>query len=713
MTLPAARAQDSTRTLKLQEVVISVNKTAERPADIPQQITLIKQKEIAFRNPATTADALQQLGQVYVQKSQLGGGSPVIRGFEANKVLLVVDGIRLNNAIYRSGHLQNSITVDPNILERLEVIAGAGSVQYGSDALGGVMALFTKQPQLSKDDTTFIRTSNLLRYASANHEKTAHADVNWGGPRWAFLSSVTGSSFADLRRGRHGRGRFRDFGATRFYVQRIENQDRLVPNPNPAQQRYSGYQQVDLLQKVLFQPRSLQQHLLNVQYSTTSNIPRYDRLQNFTEAPRFAEWYYGPQMRFLSSYTFTSSKSNWFYDELRLTPAYQRLEESRFVRYFGQDQRNENTEQLHVFSGNLDLRKQLKQHALRYGVESVYNDVNSQGVARNVVSGQTQALVSRYPQSNYTTAGVYASHRVALGPRFILSDGLRLSYVRLKAHFDPTYFGQELGRVTQQSTSLNYNLGLVWQLPQQFRLSGLISSGFRNPNVDDLGKTFEQNNGTLIVANPNLKPEQIFYREASLSKLFGAKGSLTLNGFYSTLTNAIAVRPFAVNGATTAVFQGQSFVTQANVNIGRARVYGFTAEAEYALQSQLTARATLTQTRGRDQTNNLPLDHIPPLYGQAGVVYAPKRWQLEVYVMANGPKKLRDYSPSGEDNLNYAPGGGTPGWQTWNLKAAYQWRKHWTWQAGVENILDRNYRPFASGINAPGRNFILALRFDR
>lgn len=300
LTIPAMlQAQDSTRTLNLQEVVISVNKTAERKADIPQQIILVKQQEITFRNPATTADALQQLGNVYVQKSQMGGGSPVIRGFEANKVLLVVDGIRLNNAIYRAGHLQNSITVDPNILERLEVVPGAGAVQYGSDALGGVMALFTKQPLLSNSEKPFIRTSSLLRYTSANHEKTAHADVNWGGRRWAFLSSVTGSDFDDLRKGHNGSGRFRDFGDNRVYVNRVGNRDSLVQNPNPNRQLYSGYGQVDFLQKILFQPRPTQQHWLNMQYSTSSRIPRYDRLQNFTEQPRFAEWYYGPQARFL------------------------------------------------------------------------------------------------------------------------------------------------------------------------------------------------------------------------------------------------------------------------------------------------------------------------------------------------------------------------------------------------------------------------------
>ena len=703
---------DTTRTLRLDEVVISVNKTEERKVDVPQVITVIKQKDIQFRNPGTTADALQQLGAVYVQKSQQGGGSPVIRGFEANKVLLVVDGIRLNNAIYRAGHLQNSITVDPNIIDRLEVVPGAGSVQYGSDAMGGVMAVFTRQPELSTTEKPLVKAGGLLRYASANQEKTVHTNFNWGNQQWGFLSSVSYSDFADLRKGNNGKGRFKNFGDNLLYVERANNQDRLVANNNSNKQLFSGYQQADLMQKVLFQPNQTKQHLLNVQFSQSSNIPRYDRLQNFTDQPRFAEWYYGPQVRFLSSYTLTDTKANRLYDQLRFTPAYQRIEESRYVRNFNNNFRDQNLEKVHVLSGNLDARKQLNQHELRYGAEYVRNKVNSVGLSKSIVNQETNPLVSRYPNSTFATAGLYASHRIFLLPNLILSDGIRLSYVNLRAKFNPDYFGQELGEVKQQSTSFNYNLGLVWQLPKQFRLTGLVSSGFRNPNVDDLGRTFEQNNGTLIVANPKLKPEQIMYRELGMGQNFKNKGSISVNGFYSTLTNAIVVRTFSINGSETVIYQGEQFFTQANVNIGKARLYGFTADAQYEFLPNLTARVNISQTRGKDKTNQVPLDHIPPIFGQASLLYAKQNWQAETYWMMNGPKQLRDYSPSGEDNLNYAPARGSPGWQTWNVKVAYHWTKSWILQAGVENILDQNYRTFASGINAPGRNFILALRFN-
>ena len=137
------------RPYDLNEIVVSASRFEEKRANVPQQMMMIKQKDIKFLSQPTSAELLQSSGQVLVQKSQLGGGSPILRGFEANKVLLVVDGIRMNNAIYRGGHLQNIISIDNSMLEKVEVIYGPGSVVYGSDALGGVIHFHTLKPQLS------------------------------------------------------------------------------------------------------------------------------------------------------------------------------------------------------------------------------------------------------------------------------------------------------------------------------------------------------------------------------------------------------------------------------------------------------------------------------------------------------------------------------------------------------------------------------------
>ena len=136
----------------LEEVILSIARNASTRKQIAEKVSVISTKEILAQRPATGADLISLSPGVRIQKSQGGGGSPVIRGFEANRLLLVVDGVRMNNAIYRSGHLQNAITIHPNIIERVEVIFGSSSVGYGSDALGGVIHYYTRSPLINSKE---------------------------------------------------------------------------------------------------------------------------------------------------------------------------------------------------------------------------------------------------------------------------------------------------------------------------------------------------------------------------------------------------------------------------------------------------------------------------------------------------------------------------------------------------------------------------------
>ena len=168
------------KVMNLNEVVISANKWAQNIADVPNKIQPITEEEIEFDNPQTSADLLDASNEVFVQKSQLGGGSPMIRGFATKSVLLTVDGVRMNNAIFRGGNLQNVINLDPHAVERTEVIFGPGSVIYGSDALGGVMSFHTKDPKLSGNEDVRVDGNVMTRYATANDENTGHIDLNIG-----------------------------------------------------------------------------------------------------------------------------------------------------------------------------------------------------------------------------------------------------------------------------------------------------------------------------------------------------------------------------------------------------------------------------------------------------------------------------------------------------------------------------------------------------
>lgn len=231
----------SEKIVSFSEVVISANKWEQEKENVSQQILSINRRTIEFQNPQTTADLLASSGEVYVQKSQLGGGSPKLRGFAANSVLLVVDGVRMNNAIFRSGNLQNVINIDANALASSEVIFGPGSVIYGSDALGGVMDFHTIDPNWSSDGQAHISGNFLGRYSSAANERTGHVDLAVSKEKFTFFHSTSFTAFDDLRAGARRSKAYEGAFERTFYASRIDGQDRLVANDDVNVQRFSGY----------------------------------------------------------------------------------------------------------------------------------------------------------------------------------------------------------------------------------------------------------------------------------------------------------------------------------------------------------------------------------------------------------------------------------------------------------------------------------------
>ncbi|HEY0029561.1 MAG TPA: TonB-dependent receptor, partial [Bacteroidia bacterium] len=328
----------STKLINLTEIVFSANKSEEKKSDVPYTIDIIKAKDLELSNSQTSADMLMNTGSIMVQKSQGGGGSPIIRGFEANRVLIVVDGVRMNNAIYRGGHLQDVITIDPSMLERAEVVYGPSSVMYGSDALGGVMHFYTKNPLFGINKMNF-KLNSYVRYASANQEKTGHVDFNLGFKKIASLTSITYSDYDDLRTG-YARNPSPSFGRCEYYAgtNAAGTADSMIRNSNTNIQKRSGYSQVDFMEKLLFKMNDNVKVGLNLQYSTSSKINRYDRLSEYSGGNlKFAENGYGPQNRMLAS-LYTTIKSNGkLFDNLRITAAYQNIAQERFSRRFSTD----------------------------------------------------------------------------------------------------------------------------------------------------------------------------------------------------------------------------------------------------------------------------------------------------------------------------------------------------------------------------------------
>jgi hemoglobin/transferrin/lactoferrin receptor protein len=402
--------------IKLDEFVITGNRTAEKRSDLPNKIEVIQAKDIAFKNPQNAAIMLEQSGDVFIQTSQMGGGSAVIRGFEANKVLMVVDGVRMNNAIYRAGHLQSAITVDPFGLASTEILYGPGSTLYGSDALGGVINFITKDPMLSATGKTEVHGNLLGRYSSANTEKTGGINLNLGWKKLAVLLNFSYSDFGDLREGRVKNPAYGTFGERHFYVDRIDGKDVTLANDKPWIQKGSAYSQYNFLGKVLFQPGVHSRYILNVQYSNSGDIPRYDRLTEMSDSVTmaYAEWYYGPQSRMFASLKAEYNLNGGIFDNATFIAGYQNTHEDRIQRKYGKSSKKFNLETVDVFSFNADFTKKLaSRDNLRYGIELNYNDVGSVAHTENIKTGiTTYDLATRYPdkKANMMYLSAYLSN---------------------------------------------------------------------------------------------------------------------------------------------------------------------------------------------------------------------------------------------------------------------------------------------------------------
>ena len=717
---------DTLRTSYLEEVVVSANKNPELRRYVAQQIKIITPATIFNLNAQSTADLLSNTGVVAMQKSQQGGGSPIIRGFEASRVLLVVDGVRMNNLIYRAGHLQNVITLDNNILDRAEVLFGPSSTVYGSDALGGAIVFFTREPKLLQNKSR-VSGNAFIRGGTANQERTFHGEINLSGKKIGAVTSFNLSQFGDLRMGERINSSYgKSFGLRSQYVKRADDgqSDVLIDSENPLIQKGSAYGQADLIQKILFKPSTRVDHLLNIQYSTSTEVPRYDRLTDpgsGNTGLKFAEWYYGPQNRLLTSYRLRVNELGKLADQLTLTASYQNVEESRHQRRFGSTTLQHRIENVDVASLTVDFQKKFSWADLRYGIDTQFNGLKSTAYQENVLTDVRSPLDTRYPggDNRMNFLASYFTHTLKLKNNITLNDGARIGVSTLFAEFtDKTFFPFPFKNVEQKNLIGSTHLGLIYT-PDSWKFSINAGTGFRSPNLDDLAKVFESvagnpnSIGLLIVPNPDLKPEKTLNLDFSVMKFISTHTRIEATTFVTRMVDAIATTPFTLNGNSQVIFNEFPAAVYANQNLNRARLSGVTLQWRTQLNANWDATASWNYTKGVILGKNgeeAPLDHIAPAFGRVGIQYVKNKVRSELFSNFSAWKRLDQYSSSGEDNLQYATPEGVPSWYTINWRFSWETSDWLTVQFGVDNLLDLQYRTFASGINAPGRNLFLTLR---
>jgi hemoglobin/transferrin/lactoferrin receptor protein len=474
------------------------------------------------------------------------------------------------------------------------------------------------------------------------------------------------------------------------------------------------------MQKIRFRPN---EHLdMNYAFhlSRLSDVPRYDRLIQYKDDHlKYAEWYYGPQKWTMHSIKARYNNPNVVFDALQFTVAYQVYEESRHDRKIGETEIRHRTENVNAFTLNLDLDKKINERQdFYYGLEFVLNDVNSIAEKENIISGEILPEATRYPDGDnkYRTAALYYSYKNNLSDFFTLNTGIRLNYIDLSSTLvDNSFYNFPFDKISLSTTALNGSAGMVFRPNEKWQINLNASSGFRAPNIDDVAKIFDSEPGSVVVPNNDLDPEYAYNIDLGFIREFSDKFHFEITGFYTFLRNAMVRRDFNFNGQDSIMYDGQLSKVQAVVNASSATLYGLNMNLNAEIQKNFSFKTNLSYTFGQD-FEDIPLRHVAPFFGSTHLVYENQHLQIDFYSNYNGEKPFDKIAPSEQSKTYmYAIDDNgdpySPAWYTLNLKTSYRWNEHFIIFAGIGNILDHRYRPYSSGIVAPGRNFTLSLKY--
>ncbi len=645
-----------------ESVTVTAVRDEARAFEVPRSITVIESAALDQRLPRTTPEALGATPGVFVQKTNHGGGSPYVRGLVGNQVLVLVDGIRLNNATFRYGPNQYLATVDPANIDRIEVVRGSGSVLYGSDAMGGVINIITRRPA-GVGQPLAVRGGATTKVMSSGMEKSGRFNLAVTGKTIGVVGGLSLRSFGDLHAGR-GLG---------------------IEAP-------SGYDEVagDLRTEWLLTPR--QRVSLAYQHNYQGDVPRYDQVVQ----RGFARYSFDPQVRQLGYVRYERASPSPWWATVRATASLHRTTEQR--EYQSRTSSILTIEQDRVLTGGVSVEVQSRPRpslSLVSGLDYYHDGVESVRRDRDQTTGQSRDRRGQY--SNGATAGSLAAftHATVTGRRWRADAGVRLSHFGVSAP-DPEFGSAEIAPTTATGSA-----GVSLALADGLRLFGSVAQAFRAPNVDDLSSLGQFDFGVEVPA-PALQPESSVTGEGGFKWRTDA-GSASVSVYRTSLDQLID----RVRGS----FDGSPMVGNQPVyqkaNVGSAFIRGVEADGEFGLTSSLTASGNLTYTYGQATSGNEPMRRIPPLNGLIAI-----RAALTGGSWLEGALRFaarQDRLASGDIADHRIPRGGTPGWTVFTISAGHRLGQRFELVGSAQNLFDAAYRTHGSGIDGYGRSLWVGL----
>jgi outer membrane receptor protein involved in Fe transport len=651
-------------TTNLQEVVVSATRKSSNTLSLPYSISVLERKNLDNYQFRTTPEALMGTAGVFVQKTNHGGGSPFVRGLTGNQTLLLIDGIRFNNATFRYGPNQYLNTIDQFTVDKIEVARGTGSVQYGSDALGGVVQILTKTPQFNSEKKWLASVTG--KAISQDIEYTGRADVQYQSKKVALIAGYTQRKFGDL-----------------------------VGGDTTGKQTPSGYTEQAFDAKLKWQAATNAVVTLAHQYVQQNDVPLYHRVK----LENFAYYFFAPQKRQMSYAKLDVTTNHALVSAINVTASLQNSLENRSYLKNGNANRFIEEDKVHTFGFTADITSNIfKNWTANSGIEYYHDKVQSIKQQITVTTSATLNQRGLYP--NNATSGnfsLYSLHHINLH-KFKVEAGLRYNSFAITIPDTATTTALKLGDVTVRPASLVGNLAVLYSINSKQSVYASVSTGYRTPNIDDMG-TLGLVDFRWEIPAYSLQPEKTYNTEIGY-KYQGKSVNASVALYYMHLANLIT-------RVQVAGQQVGGYNVYTKENSQESYIKGFETNITYRINSIFTMRGNVSYAFGQNLSRNEPMRRIPPFNGNLQFNYQKNKWLASAeYQFASTQNRLAQ----GDKDDNRIPKGGTPSWQVLNLNGAYKTNSYAV-RLGLQNMFNQDYRTHGSGINGMGRSLVCGLQF--
>lgn len=637
--------------------VVSASRRNTSSLTLPYASNLLDLPAQSVNMPRSTPESLNIIPGVFIQKTNHGGGSAFIRGLTGNQTLILIDGIRMNNSTFRYGPNQYLNTIDPFSIQRIEVLKGSGSVQYGSDALGGVIQVFTKDPLFSKE-RKFDGSLN-ARYGTGNMERSGSAEFVFSSPKIVF-SGIAG---------------FKDFGD-------------LIGGDTTGRQSPSGYTESDASLKVKWKLSETAELTFANQFVQQNDVDVFHKLK--LEEYEINEM--GIQGRNLSYLKFEMKRFSPLIDKINIIASLNNTLEERNSRRIASLTSIHERDKVRTANLSVELFSNFSNRwTANSGVEFYHDRIKSSRRVIDGLNGSMTIIRGLYPDNaSYLNTSIYSVHHLNAG-RFNIEAGARYNWL------NASFTDMDLGQINLSPNAFVWNAGVNYS-HKRHHLYGLLSSSYRAPNIDDMG-TLGIVDFRYELPSYTLKPEKSYNSEMGY-KHASASWKLVAALYYNKLNNLIT----RVN--TGEEIDGYKIYRKENSE--EAIIKGFEGSFEWNTNRRVFVDVFTSFNHGHNLSRSEPLRRIPPLNGHFSVKYIFKKFYLKGEVAwADNQSRLAQ----GDKDDNRIPFAGTPGWKILNIYSGYS-LKAVQLRLSAQNLFNADYRTHGSGINSVGRSLWLNLQYD-